>query len=89
MKDEMNSLPLTLRQVRTGIQKISEDELRVHLSERQLEWLASRMNDTLGSFKLSLVLILLSFFLLLLDPAYQSAAILFFTLGALRLLYRS
>jgi predicted unusual protein kinase regulating ubiquinone biosynthesis (AarF/ABC1/UbiB family) len=89
MKDEMNSLPLTLRQVRTGIQKISEDELRVHLSERQLEWLVSRMNDTLSSFKLSLVLILLSFFLLLLDPAYQSAAILFFTLGALRLLYRS
>jgi predicted unusual protein kinase regulating ubiquinone biosynthesis (AarF/ABC1/UbiB family) len=89
MRDEVNSLPLTLRQIRTGIQKISEDELRVHLSERQLEWLASRINDALGSFKLSLVLILLSFFLLLLDPAYQSAAIFFFALGAIRVLYKS
>jgi predicted unusual protein kinase regulating ubiquinone biosynthesis (AarF/ABC1/UbiB family) len=88
MKDEVESLPLTLKQVRTGIQKISEDELRVHLSERQLEWLSSQINNQLSTFKTSFVLILLAFFLLLLDPAYQTAAIIFFVLGAFRLLYK-
>jgi hypothetical protein len=87
MKDEVDSLPLTLRQVRTGIQKISEDELRVHLSERQLEWLSSQINNRLGSFKVSLVLILLAFFLLLLGPENHLVAIFFFVVGALRLLY--
>jgi predicted unusual protein kinase regulating ubiquinone biosynthesis (AarF/ABC1/UbiB family) len=88
MKDEVESLPLTLKQVRTGIQKISEDELRVHLSERQLEWLSNQINNQLSTFKTSFVLILLAFFLLLLDPAYQTAAIIFFVLGAFRLLYK-
>ena len=88
MKDEVESLPLTLKQVRTGIQKISEDELRVHLSERQLEWLSNQINNQLSTFKTSFILILLAFFLLLLDPAYQTAAIVFFALGAFRLLYK-
>ncbi|KYJ86188.1 ABC1 kinase family protein [Sulfurovum riftiae] len=88
MKDEVESLPLTLRQIKTGIQKISEDELRVHLSERQLEWLESRIGERIGRFKSAFVLILLAFFILLLDPGYKIAAIIFFALGAIRLLYR-
>ena len=88
MKDEVGTLPLTLRQIRTGIQKISEDELRVHLSERQLVWLESRIGDRIAIAKSGMLLLLLAFFLLLLDPAYQTAAILFFTLGAMRLLYK-
>ncbi|WP_296823620.1 AarF/UbiB family protein [Sulfurovum sp.] len=88
MMDEMGSLPLTLRQIKTGIQKISEDELRVHLSERQLEWLESRMGNRIDSFKLSFVLFLLAFFILLIDPAYKIAAIILFAIGAVRLLYK-
>ena len=88
LKDELPSLPLTFRQIKTGIQKISEDELRVHLSERQLEWLGSRLGEEIKSVKFALLFILLAFFLLLLDPAYQTAAVFFFALGALRLLYR-
>ena len=70
MIDEAGALPLTLKQIRTGIQKISEDELKVHLSERQLEWLESRLGNRIDSFKLSFVLILLAFFIVLIDPAY-------------------
>ena len=88
MKDEVESLPLTLRQIKTGIQKISEDELRVHLSERQLEWLESRIAERIGSFKRAFVLILLAFFILLLDPTYKIAAVILFAIGALRLLYK-
>ena len=88
MKDEVGSLPLTLRQVRTGIQKISEDELRVHLSERQLEWLESRIGDRIARLKGAFVLMALAFFLLLLSPSYQIAAILLFVLSAFRFLYK-
>ena len=62
--------------------------MRVHLSERQLEWLESRLGNRLDSFKLSLVLILLAFFILLIDPAYKTAAIILFAIGAIRLLYK-
>lgn len=87
MKDEVGSLPLTLRQVRTGIQKISEDELRVHLSERQLEWLASRFEKHFSSLKSSILLILIAFFILMIDPSQKITAIVLFSLGAIRLFY--
>ena len=88
MSDEMSSLPLTIRQVRTSIQKISEDELRVHLSERQIEWLESRIGNRIASFKSSLLLIILAFFLLAIDPSLKFYAIGIFAVGAIKLLYK-
>jgi len=88
LADEMGSLPLTLKQVRTSIQKLSEDEIRVHLSERQLEWLESRIGNRISAFKSSLLLIVLAFFLLALDPTLKFYAIAVFVLGAIRLLYK-
>lgn len=88
LADEMRSLPLTFRQIRTAIQKISEDEMRVHINERQIEWLESRISNRVSIFKSSFVFILLAFFLLLLDPSLKSYAIVLFAVGALRLLYK-
>ena len=89
MKDEVISLPLTLRQIKTGIQKISEDELRIHISDRQLEWLASRFEKRFNSFIISSLFILIAFFLLTADPSQKSIAIILFAIGAIRLLYKS
>ena len=86
--DEIGSLPLTIRQIRTSIQKISEDELRVHLSERQLEWIESRIGNRISTFKSSSLLIVLAFFLLALDPSLKLYAIGVFAVGAIRLLYK-
>jgi predicted unusual protein kinase regulating ubiquinone biosynthesis (AarF/ABC1/UbiB family) len=88
LADEMGSLPLMLKQVRTSIQKLSEDEIRVHLSERQIEWLESRIGNRISAFKSSLLLIVLAFFLLALDPSLKLYAIAIFALGAIRLLYK-
>ena len=88
LADEMGSLPLTLKQVRTSIQKLSEDEIRVHLSERQLEWLESRIGNRISAFKSSSLLIVLAFFLLALDPSLKLYAIAIFAVGAIRLLYK-
>jgi predicted unusual protein kinase regulating ubiquinone biosynthesis (AarF/ABC1/UbiB family) len=85
---EFGSLPLTIKQVHTAIQKVSEDELRIHLSERQIEWLESRIVNRISVFKSSLILIILAFFLLALDPSLKFYAIVIFAVGALRLLYK-
>jgi len=88
LKDEIPSLPLTYKQIKTGIQKISEDELRVHLSERQIEWLASRFEEAWRGIRLSILLFLGAFFLLLLGSEYKESAIALFTIASLHLLYR-
>jgi len=86
--DEFGTLPLTLKQAHTAIQKLSEDEVRVHLSERQLEWLESRIANRISVYKSAFVLIALAFFLLMLDPSSKIYAMILFAAGALRLLYK-
>jgi hypothetical protein len=62
--------------------------MRVHLSERQLEWLESRLEGRVRAEKISLLFIFGAFFLLLADPALKEWAAGFFALGALRMIYR-
>ncbi len=87
ISEEVHALPLRIRQLHTAIQKISEDELRVHLSERQLEWLESRIYTRMRSEKFSLVMIFGAFFIILLDRSYMTPASLLFLAGILRMLY--
>jgi predicted unusual protein kinase regulating ubiquinone biosynthesis (AarF/ABC1/UbiB family) len=47
LREEFQSAPLRVKQLHQAIQKASEDELRGHLSERQLEWLESRFERRL------------------------------------------
>ena len=62
--------------------------MRVHINERQIEWLESRISNKVNGFKSSFVFILLAFFLLLLDPSLKNYAIILFAVGAVRLLYK-
>jgi predicted unusual protein kinase regulating ubiquinone biosynthesis (AarF/ABC1/UbiB family) len=86
-KNEFDSLPLRVKQLSNAIQKASEDELRVHISERQLEWLESRFEKRRRRERLALLPIMLSILLLLLDAdEYRVAATLIFTTGAFMML---
>ena len=86
-KNEFDSLPLRVKQLSNAIEKASEDELRVHISERQLEWLESRFEKKRKRERLALLSIMLSLFLLLLDAdEYRVAATLIFTTGAFMML---
>jgi len=88
LKEEFHSAPLRIKQLHTAIQKASEDELRVHLSERQLEWLEAKMERRLRSMAVSVSLISGALFLLLIDPGQKIWATALFALGVLRALYR-
>ncbi len=87
IKDEFSAAPLRLKQLHTAIRKLSEDELHVHLSRRQLEWLQSRLERRLRALIRPLAVILLSIFILLYDPSAHTAALWLFILGILSLLY--
>ena len=88
IREEVHAAPLRIKQLHQAIQKASEDELRVHLSERQLEWLEAKLERRLRSLTLSMLLIAGGIFLLLLDPTLKGWAVGLFALGALRALYR-
>ena len=87
IKDEAHAAPLRMKQLHSAIQKASEDELRVHLSERQLEWLQSRIDRRLRSFSLSFLMLLGGIFLLIYDPSLKGWALGIFLLGGIRLIY--
>ena len=88
IKDEAHAAPLRMKQLHNAIQKASEDELRVHLSERQLEWLESRIDRRLRAFSFSFLLILGGIFLLLYDPTLKAWAFGIFFLGGVKMLYQ-
>jgi predicted unusual protein kinase regulating ubiquinone biosynthesis (AarF/ABC1/UbiB family) len=88
VRDEIPSIPLRVEQFGNAVQKISEDEMRVHLSDRQLEWLESRVESRVRYEKNSMLLIALSFFILLVDRSYMELSISLFALGSYRIIFR-
>jgi len=88
LREEFQSAPLRVKQLHQAIQKASEDELRVHLSERQLEWLESRFERRLSRLSLGVVLMGSGLFLLLYNPEWRSGAALLFVLGVWKMIGR-
>ncbi len=87
LRDEVHAAPLRMKQLHTAIQKASEDELRVHLSERQLEWMQNRLERRLRSFALSVVMMLGALFLLFYNLEWKGAAAVLFGAGVMRIFY--
>jgi len=85
---EIHSAPLRAKQLQNSIQKISEDELRVHLNSRQLEWIESKIDRRLRSIAFSILLLLLAPFLILYNPELKEYSLIIFIIGAIRLIYR-
>ncbi len=86
-KDETSALPLRIKQLHTSLRKISEDELRVHINERQIEWLENKIVSSNKRDKVTLLVIFISFFILLAYPEYKEFATVLFGIGAVRLIF--
>jgi ubiquinone biosynthesis protein len=86
--DELKRMPLDLQAFRETIYRISEGDLPVELSRLQMESLQSHFQEALKPFVTGALLIFGSLFLLLLDPALKSYAIVLFGAGSLRLIFR-
>ncbi len=86
--DELKRMPLDLQAFRETIYRISDGDLPVELSRLQMESLQSHLQEALKPFVTGALLIFGSLFLLLLDPALKSYAIVLFGAGSLRLIFR-
>ncbi|WP_456392516.1 ABC1 kinase family protein [Nitratifractor sp.] len=87
LNEEFRSAPLRLKQLHSAIQKASEGEMRVHLSERQIEWLAERLERRIKPLRRSVALLFASLFLFLVQGEGTWLSWTLFGLGIVGLLW--
>lgn len=86
--EEIKELPFIAKDFKSAIKKISSDELRVELSNDQLEWIKKDMKSLLKSFALSFSMMLGSVFVLLYDKGFKEFAVGLFAFAVARILYK-
>lgn len=86
--DEIKDFPFILKDLKSSIKKIRNDELQVELSSNQLEWIQKEFSKKVKSYVVSFGLIFGSFFILLYDKELKEIALGVFLLGFIRLLYK-
>ncbi len=86
--DELKELPQNLHYIKTSFHKISSGQIETNISKSQLEYFKKAIDEKVSELIFGLVLILTSFFILLLDDGFKFIAIAFFIAGVLRLIYK-
>ncbi len=86
--DEIKELPFIAKDFKSAIKKISSDELRVELSNDQLEWIKKDFKSELKSYALSLSMMLGSVFVLLYERDLKELAAGLFAFAIARILYK-
>ncbi|NLY03243.1 MAG: AarF/ABC1/UbiB kinase family protein [Campylobacter sp.] len=86
--DELEELPSLVYAMKDSFYKVSSGELETQISKLQLSYFKKVTDEMISSFMIGFVLIMSSFFILLLDKGFKILAIILFVLGVLRLLFR-
>lgn len=86
--DEFSQLPMDVKAFRSAIYKVSEDDIQVELSKRQLEVLEEKLNRKVNGLALSVALMLGGLFVLVYDRSYETVAAVLFGVGVFRLVMR-
>ncbi|RXJ86528.1 AarF/ABC1/UbiB kinase family protein [Arcobacter sp. CECT 8985] len=86
--DEIKDIPFTVKNFKATIKKATEGELKVEISDNQLEFLKKELSKNVKSYILSISLILSSIFLLLYDKSYKEIALGLFIFSIIKILYK-
>ena len=86
--DEIKSIPFTIKDFKSVLKQASSGELKVQVSNDQLEWISKEIKDYVKPIILSLGLVLSSIFVLLYDKDLKDIALVLFGLGIARLIYK-
>ena len=86
--DEIKSIPFTIKDFKSVLKQASSGELKVQVSNDQLEWISKEVKDYVKPIILSLGLVLSSIFVLLYDKNLKDIALVLFGLGIARLIYK-
>ena len=86
--DEIKSIPFTIKDLKSVIKQASSGELKIEVSNSQLEYISKEIKDFIKPIILSLALILTSIFTLLYDKDLKDYALILFTVGVIKLVYK-
>ncbi len=88
LKEEILSIPLTIKSLKELIKAANDGELKVEMSLYQFEWLQKELNEGLKPIITGFLLVIGGIFALLFDPELKIFALTIFTVGIIRLIYR-
>ncbi len=85
---EIKDIPFTIKHFKSTLKQISEGELKVSLSQHQLDFLVKNLKSYTKSTVISLALMLSGLFLLIYEDNFKEIAIFLFAFGIGRILYK-
>ena len=86
--DEIKDIPFTIKDIKSTFKQASEGELKVELSNNQLQYLSKEAKEYIKPKIISVALILSSIFMLMYDKDLKQIALGVFIFGFARLLYK-
>ncbi|MDX1809210.1 MAG: AarF/UbiB family protein [Sulfurospirillaceae bacterium] len=86
--DEIKDIPFITKDFKAAIRKISSDELKVEISNDQVEWIKKSLHDQVKSYALSFTFILGGIAVLIYDKDLKEVAIGLFVFGIARIIYK-
>ena len=86
--DEIKSIPFTLKDLKSVIKQASIGELKIEVSNSQLEYISKEIKDFIKPIILSFALIFTSIFMVLYDKDLKDYALVIFAIGVIKLVYK-
>ena len=86
--DEIKSIPFTLKDLKSVIKQASIGELKIEVSNSQLEYISKEIKEFIKPIVLSFALIFTSIFMILYDKDLKEIALILFTIGVIKLVYK-
>ena len=86
--EEIKDIPFIFKDLKSVIKQASVGELKIEVSNNQLEWIAKEIKGFIKPIILSFVLIFASIFTLLYDKDLKEFALILFTIGVIKLVYK-
>jgi predicted unusual protein kinase regulating ubiquinone biosynthesis (AarF/ABC1/UbiB family) len=86
--EEIKDIPFIFKDLKSVIKKANANELKIEVSNNQLEWIAKEIKDFIKPIILSFALIFTSIFTLLYDKDLKEFALILFTIGVIKLIYK-
>ena len=86
--DEIKQIPFTIKDLKSVIKQASIGELKIEVSNNQIDYLTKELKGFIRSIILSFALIFTSIFTLLYDKDLKEFALIVFTIAIIKLVYK-
>lgn len=88
LMDEIKDIPFVVKNLKSSLRKMSNNELQVELATDQLNWIKKEIKEDVKFYSISFVMILGSLFTLMYNQEYKTFALILFVFGTARIFYR-